>query len=167
MTKAEEKELQRIYEILKTMSKENESFKTTVAEQVAKIDRKVEIQYTPVNMEKSILKASQEAVYGSIIKALGDYNSPLTKLVAVVINENTTFLKEMISDAFNSVIRTEDFKKSIVDGFSHKVARTIVSNNEGLFDKVSNDLKQDNVFKSKMTLAVANVVNECLTERSK
>jgi len=32
---------------------------------------------------------------------------------------------------------------------------------------VSNELKQDAVFKSKMALAVANVVNECLEGRSK
>ena len=35
----------------------------------------------------------------------------------------------------------------------------------GLFDKVSNELKQDAVFKSKMALAVSNVVEQCLNER--
>ena len=45
------------------------------------------------------------------------------------------------------------------------MARNIISNNDGLFDKVSNELKQDAVFKSKMALAVSNVVEECLNER--
>jgi hypothetical protein len=59
----------------------------------------------------------------------------------------------------------DDFKQAIVSGFSHKVARTIISNNDGLFDKVSNDLKQDAIFKSRMSLAVSNVVEECLKDR--
>ena len=92
-------------------------------------------------------------------------DSPLKKLTEVVILENTTFLKGLISDCFNSVIKTEDFKKSIITAFSHKVARSIISNNDGLFEKVSNELKQDAIFKSKMSLAVSNVVEECLTER--
>ena len=82
-----------------------------------------------------------------------------------VINENSPFLKELISESFNSVIRTQDFKESIINAFSHKVARNIISNNDGLFDKVSNELKQDAVFKSKMALAVSVVVEECLKER--
>ena len=36
------------------------------------------------------------------------------------------------------------------------------SQHDGLFDKVSNELKQDSVFKAKMSLAVSNVVEECL-----
>lgn len=50
---------------------------------------------------------------------------------------------------------------------SHKVTRTIISNNEGLFDKVSNELKNDATFKAKMAIAVSNVVNECLLERER
>ena len=69
------------------------------------------------------------------------------------------------NDSFVQVIRKDEFKQAIVSAFSHKVARSIISNNDGLFDKVSNELKQDAVFKSRMALAVANVVNECLLER--
>jgi hypothetical protein len=63
------------------------------------------------------------------------------------------------------VILTDEFKQSIVSAFSHKVARTIISNNDGLFDKVSNELKQDSVFKARMAMAVSNVVEECLRDR--
>ena len=52
-----------------------------------------------------------------------------------VVNENNAFLKQLISDSFNQVIRTEEFKQSIISAFSHKVARTIISNNEGLSAK--------------------------------
>jgi len=89
----------------------------------------------------------------------------MVKLVKSVVDENSTELRALISDSFVQVIRKDEFKQAIVSAFSHKVARSIISNNDGLFDKVSNELKQDAVFKSRMALAVANVVNECLLER--
>lgn len=101
----------------------------------------------------------------SIKSVLTGYNSPMTALAKSVVDENAKELRAIISDSFKMVIATEDFKQSIVSAFSHKVARTIISNNDGLFDKVSNELKQDAVFKAKMSLAVSNVVEECLREK--
>jgi predicted oxidoreductase (fatty acid repression mutant protein) len=118
-------------------------------------------------LEQDILRTAQTSIAKAIADTLGGYNSPLTKLIISVVDENAKELRAIISDSFTQVIRTDDFKKSIVNAFSHKVSRTIISNNDGLFDKVSNDLKQDAVFKAKLSLAVANVVEECLTEKKK
>lgn len=117
------------------------------------------------NLEKDILQAAQQATSAAIRDTLTKYDSPLVKLVKQVVEENNTELKALISDSFQKVIRTEEFKTSILSAFSHKVARTIISNNDGLFDKVSNELKQDAVFKAKMAMAVSNVVEECLSDR--
>jgi hypothetical protein len=57
------------------------------------------------------------------------------------VDENSTELRALISDSFVQVIRKDEFKQAIVSAFSHKVARSIISNNDGLFDKVSNELK--------------------------
>jgi hypothetical protein len=122
---------------------------------------------SPANMESDILVAAQEAIAKSIKEVLSGYNSPLAKLTLEVINSHSSELKQIINDSFSSVIKTEDFKASIVNAFAHKVSRTIISNNDGLFDKVSNELKQDSVFKAKMSIAVANVVEECLKTREK
>lgn len=116
-------------------------------------------------LSQDILQAAQVAVGKSIHDVLTKYDSPLQVLTKKVIEENSTELKALISSAFTSVIRTEEFKQSIVSAFAHKVSRTIISNNDGLFDKVSNDLKQDQIFKAKMSLAVAAVVEEILIER--
>lgn len=117
--------------------------------------------------EREILQAAQQSVSASIRETLTKYDSPMVKLVKGVVDEHSTELRALISDSFKTVIRTEQFKESILSAFSHKVARTIISNNDGLFDKVSNELKQDSVFKAKMALAVSNVVEECLTEKRK
>jgi hypothetical protein len=120
----------------------------------------------PIHLESDILATAQEAISKSIMAVLVNYDSPLNKLVKVVIENHNQELKTLINDAFTSVIRTEEFKQSIVSAFSHKISRTIISNNDGLFDKVSNELKQDQIFKAKMSLAVANVVEECLKNKN-
>jgi len=130
---------------------------------VEAINKKVEEKHVPISLEMNILSAVQSSMDKTIREALSGYNSPLTALVKSVVDSHSTELRKTISDSFEEVIRTEDFKRSIVSAFSHKVARSIISNNDGLYDKVSNELKQDATFKAKMALAVANVVEECLT----
>lgn len=162
------KEQQTINDLLKAISdlrNENAKFREDVKLQIETINIKTEKKHMPIMLENDILKTAQNAIQISIEKALTDYNSPLKKLIESVISENNEFLKQLISDSFNTVIRTNDFKASIINAFSHKVARSIISNNDGLFDKVSNELKQDNIFKAKMSIAVSNVVEECLKER--
>lgn len=114
--------------------------------------------------EQDILKVAQQSINEAISKCMTGYDSSLNKLVKSVVDENSAELREIISDSFTQVIKTPDFKQSIINAFSHKVARTIISNNDGLFDKVANELKQDSIFKSKMAIAVSNVVEECLKQ---
>jgi DNA-binding protein YbaB len=132
---------------------------------ITKLESQLEKKHVPANLERDILSSVQTSISDSIKSVLSGYNSPLIKLINTAVEQDKVFLQALISDAFGSVIRTEDFKQSIISAFSHKVSRTIISNNDGLFDKVSNELKQDKVFKSKMVLAVANVVEECLNDR--
>lgn len=165
MTHKEQQTIDSLFKAIQDLRIENLKFREDVKLQVDSINTKTERKYTPIALEQDILKTAQIAMNESIQKVLTEYNSPLKKLIEAVISENSTFLKGLISDCFNSVIKTEDFKNSIIGAFSHKVARNIISTNDGLFDKVSNELKQDTVFKSKMALAVSNVVEECLVLR--
>src|SRR5215208_896950 len=145
MTKKEEQTFEKIAKLITDINTENQKFRIDINKQIELVTEKIK----PVQFEQNILSTAQQAIG----KAIGDalttsYDSPLKKLVNSVINENTTELKNLISDSFTSVIRTTEFKQSIINAFSHKIAKTIISNNDGLFDKVSNELKQDNVFKS-------------------
>lgn len=119
-----------------------------------------------MELEKEILSAVKSAMTKSIESVLTGYDSPLAKLVKSVVADNEVELRNIITESFTTVIRTDTFKESIVNAFAHKVSRSIISNNDGLFDKVSNDLKQDPIFKSKMTIAVANVVEECMKKQN-
>jgi predicted oxidoreductase (fatty acid repression mutant protein) len=144
------------------LKQENQKFREDVNKQVESIGKKVDNKHMPITLEQDILQVAQQAIGKAIGDTLSGYNSPLTKLVLSVVDDHSVELRAIIADSFSKVIGTEDFKQSIINAFSHKVARTIISNNDGLFDKVSNELKQDAIFKSKMALAVSQVVEECL-----
>ena len=165
MTTKEQQAVEGLLKAVQDLRSENQKFREDVRLQIESINTKTEKKHLPIYLEQDILKAAQQAVGDSIKNLLSSYNSPLAKLIVSVIDENSAELRSLISDSFVQVIRKDEFKQAIVSAFSHKVARSIISNNDGLFDKVSNELKQDAVFKSRMALAVANVVNECLLEK--
>lgn len=166
MTTKEQQTIDNLFKAVQYLINENAKFRDDVKLQVESINTKTEKKHLPIYLEQDILKSAQLSIDTAIKKVLQDnYNSPLKKLIISVVDENSAELRTLISDSFVKVIRKDEFKQAIVSAFSHKVARSIISNNDGLFDKVSNELKQDAVFKSRMALAVANVVNECLLER--
>lgn len=165
MTTKEEKTIQELLQSVRDMREENRTFRNDVTNVIEEFTSKVNRKHLPVMLEQDILHSAQTAISDSIKAVLSGYNSPLSKLIQEVVAGSNTELREIISTSFNQVIKKEEFKKSIVSAFSHKVSRAIISNNDGLFDKVSNELKQDAVFKSKMALAVSNVVEEVLSER--
>jgi len=163
MTNAEQKTVDQLYKLMSDMRTENATFKSEVQQLVDNMNKKVDAKHMPIQLEMNILSDVQRAMDKAIVDTLSGYNSPLTGLIKSVVDSRSGTLREIISSAFDAVISTHEFKQSIVNAFSHKVAKTIISNNDGLFDKVSNELKQDAIFKSKMQLAVSNVVNECIT----
>jgi|GEM_PF-1791120 len=165
MTTNEQKTVDTLFKTVQDLKIENTKFREDVKLLVESINAKTDKKHLPITLEQDILKTAQITINECITKVMTSYDSPMNKLVKSVVDENSTELRTIISDSFTQVIRTTEFKQAIVNAFSHKVARTIISNNDGLFDKVSNELKQDTIFKSKMALAVSNIVEECLQER--
>lgn len=159
------KEMEALKEVAELARNLRDSF-SKAQERIKELEDKVEKKHLPITLEMDILSTTQSAIHESIKNVLTNYNSPLNKLVASVIDSHSGELRSIINESFVKVIQTEDFKESIISAFSHKVARTIISNNTGLFDKVSNELKQDATFKAKLALAVSNVVEECLKSKN-
>jgi hypothetical protein len=161
MTKKEQEAVNTLLSLVRELRAENDKFRSDIKNEVTALRQHRE----PLQLEAVVLKSAGRAISESIVSNLTKYNSPLTPLVESVVDSNRDYLRETISSAFDASLKTEDFKEQIVAAFSHKVARTLISNNTGLFDKVSNELKQDATFKSKLTLAVANVVEDCLVNK--
>ena len=162
----QDKALELITNSLNQLHRENQSYRDSLSEKIEKLSKQVEEKHLPITLEQDILKTCQSSIAASIKSVLEGYSSPLNKLIVSVIDSHSIELKEIVDSSFKKVIRTEEFKASIVSAFSHKIARSIISNNDGLFDKVNNELKQDPVFKSKITLAISNIVEECLKQQN-
>lgn len=160
MTSKEIELMNDIKNSIRALELHNQNHINNVHKQIDEMNEKIDKKHLPVFMEKDILQATQTAITKSITEALSGYNSPMQKLVNSVIESHQNDLREILNDSFTQVINTEDFKKSVVNAFTHRIAKNLVSTNDSLFDKVTSDLKQDPVFKSKMMIAVANIVDE-------
>ena len=111
-------------------------------------------------LEKEILQVCQQSISSAIQQNLTGYSSPLAKIINGVVAQNEEALTSIVKDAFNSVIMTKDFKKSVVESFHHKVAKTLVGHLDGSIDQAVNALRQDPTIKAKMILAIENIVEK-------
>ena len=154
--------INQLTETVKQLRASNDQFKETINGKVAAIQAK----HVPLNLERDILSSIQASLNNAINTALTAYDNPVSKLVKSVAEARSTELRSIIASAFDQAISTESFKESILDGFTHKIARTIISSNDSMLDKVSSELKQDSVFKAKMQVAVAKAVEEYIADRN-
>lgn len=162
MKAQEQKSVDELVELVSTIKKENNDFKIEIMGLVNSINTKVDTKDVPISLEQSILSTVQKSMQAAIEKSLTDYGSPLLKLITIVVDEHSRQLKQIISDSFDEVIQKDEFKKSVQEGFSHKITRTLMSDNNSLLEKTTNELKRDPIFKAKISLAIDNVINEYL-----
>lgn len=162
MTQAEEKKINELWTLLRSITEENKKFREDTSLLVKVLNDKLDQKFLPVTLEENILQTAQQAIHKSIGDALGGYNSPLVKLTNQVITKHEKQLTAIIENCFEEVINTSDFRKSIFQSFTHKIAKNIVNGSEGVIDKVTNDLKQNPTFRAKATLAINDVITEIL-----
>lgn len=118
-----------------------------------------------MNLEQDILQQVQTAMKKAIQENLVAYNSPLRKLTDRVVEENSDEIHEVMNTAFKSVIRTGEFKATVLQEFEHKVAKLLVSQLSGQVEKAVHALKQDPKMKAKMILAIEDIIEGGLEEK--
>lgn len=166
MTGNEQRQIQELIELARSIKEGNKDFRDMLSSRVDELEAKIDAKHVPIQLEASIIHSVNDAVRKSITSALSEYNSPLKKLTDTVIEEHRTELRAIIGACFEQTIRHDDFRASVLEAFNHKIARLVISNNESLIDKVSNDLKSDATFRAKLTLAVSGVVDTFLAGKS-
>lgn len=166
MTSKELEHIKMMNETLREIRDSNRIFIDKVSDRITTAEKKIEEKHIPISLEGDILKTVQLSVNESIKAVLTGYNSPMSKLVCSVIEDHNVELKSIFSNAFSSVIKTREFEQSIVSAFSHKIARSMMSMSDSLFEKVSNDLKQDVQFKARMVVAISNIVEEYIKDKN-
>lgn len=112
------------------------------------------------DLEKKILTSANAALGEAIESELVGYNKPLSQLANQVINEHSSSVKQIMSKAFNSVVKTPEFEKSVHNEFNRKVAKLLVAQLSGEVEKAVNAVRQDPTLKARMILAIEEIVNK-------
>ena len=111
-----------------------------------------------MDFEREILNGLSDGIQKSIKDQMGGYNSPLTKMIESVMNDNRESIMGKMNDALKTVIEKPDFKAVLVEEFNRKVAKTLLSGLEGLVEKAANSFKQDPTIKAKMIMAIQAII---------
>ena len=93
---------------------------------------------------------------GSII----NYNSVLRSMVDDAIESQRGSITNTLNDTLASVVDDKEFSKVIKDEFRRKVAKNLVASLEGAVEKAANVYRQDPTLKSRMILAIENMIKE-------
>jgi len=111
-----------------------------------------------MDFEKEILNGLNDGIQKSIKEQMGGYNSPLTKMIESVMNNNRESIMSKMDIALKSVIENPDFTVVLVDEFNHKVAKSLLSGLEGLVEKAASSFKQDPTIRAKMVMAIQSII---------
>ena len=110
--------------------------------------------------KKDIYEVATEAVKSQIRERFSGHSSPLKEICDEVISEHREELKKIFDDALSSTLKNKKFKEAVQDEFQHKVAKNLVGKLEGSVEKAADVLRQNPTMKSRMILAVENIINE-------
>lgn len=166
MTTKEQQTIDSLYQSVQTLRSENQRFREDVKSQVDAIVGKVEQKHLPLNLEAEIVQATRTSISDAIKKALSDsYNSPLTKYANNVIAKYQTSIEGIFDKIIQEGIASDEFKVRVREVLLHKIAKTVISGIDGSVDKTINLMKQDAIFRSRLTLSVNGLVDEFLKQK--
>lgn len=104
-----------------------------------------------------------QVLTNSLSKALSDAlfrNSLIDDIVKSSIKNNFHAISEIAENAMLESINSDDFKAEVKKAFANKLAKTFISTQDSNIEKSLNQLKMDPVFRSKLTLTIATLIEE-------
>ena len=104
-----------------------------------------------------------QIVIEEIRKQVGEkmnYNRVLLGMVEEAMESQRDNITKILNDTLASVVANKDFSKVIKEEFQRKVAKNLVGNLEGAVEKAANVYRQDPTLKSRMILAIENLIKE-------
>ena len=110
-------------------------------------------------LEKQVTNVIESSIHDAMKTSLTAYGSPLNAFVNEVLKEHEQELKSLMRESLGTVVTSQDFKASVREAFSHKVARTLVENLDGAVKQAADKLKQDPTIKAQMVLAIQKIVD--------
>jgi Fe2+ transport system protein B len=164
MTNTEQKTVNDLYKIASDLRDSNTKLRDEVERRVKEVENKVEQKHIPVNLEREVSNAVQASISKAFTDALGGYNSPLQKYALNVVAKYQSSIEGVFDEVVKEAIKTDEFKLRVREVLLHKIAKTMISGIDGSVDKTINQMKQDSVFRSRLTLSVNALVDEFITQ---
>lgn len=115
-----------------------------------------------MDLEKTLQQAIQDGIRDGVKSRLtNNYgDNPLSKLISESLSKQDGEIRLMLSDALQSAIGDEKFRKEIRDAVRHTLAKTLVARFGGELEKQVNVLKSDPTTRARITLAIEQIVKE-------
>lgn len=111
-----------------------------------------------MDIEKQILSEIRNSISDAIKTKLGGYNTPLDGAIKSVFESQKDDVIAILKSVFQEVIGSDEFRATIKEEFQRKVAKNLVGMLEGQVTKAADALKQDPTMKSRMILAIEQMV---------
>lgn len=89
-----------------------------------------------------------------------NYNRILLSMVEEAMESQRDEITAILNDTLASVVSNKEFASVIKEEFQRKVAKNLVGSLEGAVEKASNVYRQDPTLKSRMILAIENLIKE-------
>lgn len=165
MTNTEQKTVNDLFKIASDLRDANTKLRDELELRVKAVEYKVEQKHLPLSLEEETIKAVHSSISKAFNDALGGYNSPLQKYALNVVNKYQSSIESVFDDVVKEAIKTDDFKVRVREVLLHKIAKTMISGIDGSVDKAINQMKQDAIFRSRLTLSVNNLVDEFIQKK--
>lgn len=141
-----------------------QEFKQAIELKMVLLEKQVEQKHIPLSLENEVVNAAQSSISTALAAAMTGYNSPLIKYATNVVLKYQNSLEAIFDDAVREGINTEEFKLRVREVMISKIAKTMISGVDGSIDKTINLMKQDPIFRSRLTLSVNSLVEEFMTQ---
>ena len=165
MTTKEQQSIDRVFNLVSEIREENKKYREEISGKVSSITDKVEKTYLPIMFEDEIMKAVDNSLSKALSEAMSGYNSPLVKYAHNVVSKYQTQIEGVFDSVVQEAIATDEFKQRVREVLLNKIAKTMISGVDGSIDKTINLMKQDAIFRSRLTLSVNTLVDEFLTKK--
>lgn len=165
MTTKEQQTVDQLHAIMRELRDSNNQFKSAMEAKVSALEKQVEQKHLPLSLETEVINAAQSSIAQALATAMTGYNSPLIKFATNVVNKYQSTLESLFDEAVKEGIQTEEFKIRVREVMISKIAKTMIAGVDGSIDKTIHQMKQDPIFRSRLTLAVNGLVDEFVTAK--
>jgi hypothetical protein len=162
MTTKEQQTVDQLCKIIADQREGFKEFKEAMELKISSLEKQVEQKHMPLSLETEVVKVAQNAITTALTSAMTGYGSPLVKYATNVVAKYQSSLEAIFDNAVREGINTDEFKSRVREVLISKIAKTMISGVDGSIDKTINLMKQDQVFRSRLTLSVNTLVEEFL-----